>query len=222
MYVVLPEGLQPISVATADIIRYSGSAPVAVDEPREVSPALVSAVPVVHSLPTDTYPSASPQIVDTESAQVLCMAWQDANGAARAATRLLVGQRLPVPRQAAPLRLASADGSGPGLDSVYLTPGTGKFVQVTGAEPDSKARGQLFYVCDTGVRFLVKDLSAAAALGVAGVHNDAQHSDAPQLAPWPIISLLPPGPALSPEAALIAHDGMRADPNGQTVEQPKS
>ncbi|MCV7064086.1 type VII secretion protein EccB, partial [Mycolicibacterium vaccae] len=39
--------------------------------------------------------------------------------------------------------------------------------------------------------------------------------DAPehaQPAPWPILSLLPPGPRLSQEAAMIAHDGMAADP----------
>src|SRR5262249_61534410 len=55
LYVVLRDGLQPISAATADIIRYSGSAPVEVQGWREVPPALVSHVPVVHSLPGDHY-----------------------------------------------------------------------------------------------------------------------------------------------------------------------
>jgi type VII secretion protein EccB len=221
LYVVLRQGLQPISVATADIIRYSGSAPVAADEPRDVSPALLSKVPVVHSLPVDHYPGASPRIVDAAPDQVVCLAWQRATNATRASTRLLIGQRLPLPRQAEPVRLATADGSGPGLDNVYLTPGTGEFVEATDVEPDSGATGQLFYISDTGVRFWIKDLPSATALGINGAHTDSTKSEAPHLAPWPIISLLPAGPALSQEGALIAHDGMPADPRGKTVEPPK-
>jgi type VII secretion protein EccB len=222
LYVVLREGLQPVSEATADIIRYSGSAPIAVSEPRDVSPALVSQVPVVHSLPVDHYPAASPRIVDVEPDRVVCMAWQRADSAARATTRLLVGHRLPLPRQGQPVRLATADGSGSGLDSVYLTPGTGEFVQATGVQPDSKAMGQLFYVSDVGVRFGVKDLPSAEALGVTGVKAGDGENETPPLAPWQVISLLPPGPELSQQAALIAHDGMPADRHGQVVPLPKS
>jgi type VII secretion protein EccB len=222
MDVVLREGLQPISEATADIIRYSGSTPAAVQGWQDVSPALVSAARVVHSLHVDHYPAASGRIVDVEPDRVACMVWQCANGAARATTRLLVGRRLPMPPSAEPVRLATADGNGPGLDNVYLKPGTGEFIQTTGVEPGSRAMGQLFYASDVGLRFRIKDLASAAALGVSGVKDDTGKSEIPKLAPWPVISLLPPGPELSAEAALIAHDGMPADPYGQTVEQPKS
>jgi hypothetical protein len=71
------------------------------------------------------------------------------------------------------------------------------------------------------VRFRIKDLPSAAALGVTGIKGDDGKNETPQRAPWPIISLLPPGPELSQEAALIAHDGMPADPHGQVVQQPK-
>lgn len=222
LYVVLREGLQPISEATADIIRYSGGASVAAPGWRDVPPAMVSQVPVVHALPVESYPSVSPRLVDVEPDRVVCMAWQRANSAARAVTRLLVGHRLPLPRQAQPVRLATADGSGPGLDSVYLTPGTGEYVQATGVQPDSTSTGRLFYVSDVGVRFPIKDPPSAAALGVTGVKGDNGKDETPQRAPWPIISLLPPGPELSADAALIAHDGMSADPHGARIEIPKS
>lgn len=222
LYVVLQQGLQPISEATADIIRYSSGAPVTVQEWRDVSPALVSQAPVVRSLKVDHYPVASPQVVDVEADPVVCMAWQRGNNAARATIQLLVGHRLPLPPKAEPVRLASADGNGPGLDSVYLTPGTGEYIQATGVEPDSRAMGQLFYVSDVGLRFPIKDQPSAEALGVTGVKDENGKNDIPQLAPWPIIALLPPGPELSQEAALIAHDGMPADPHGQTVAPPKS
>jgi type VII secretion protein EccB len=222
LYVVLREGLQPISEATADIIRYSGSTPVAAPGGQDVSPALVSQVQIVHNLHVDHYPAASGRIVDVEADPVVCMQWQRAKSTAEATNRLLVGNRLPMPREAQPVRLATADGNGPGLDSVYLKPGTGEFVQATGTQPDSRARGQLFYVSDVGLRFRIKDLPSAAALGLSGVKDDKGKSEAPKLAPWPVISLLPPGPELSQEAALIAHDGIAADPYGQTLQQPKS
>ncbi len=222
LYAVLREGLQTISEATADIIGYSGSQPIASHGPQDVSPALVSRAPTAHSLHVDHYPTASPQIVKTQPDRVACLAWQRAATAAQATTRLLIGHRLPLPRGAEPVRLATADGNGPGLDAVYLRPGTGEFIQATGIQSDSQAMGGLFYVSDVGLRCAIKDLVAAAALGVTGVKDGTGKADTPQLAPWPIISLLPPGPQLSQEAALIAHDGVPADPAGKAVEQPKS
>lgn len=218
LYVVLRDGLQPISAATADIIRYSDPG----EEPtRDIAPAVVSKVPVVHTLPVDHYPTLSPEIVDVEPDRVICMAWQRTNTAAQATVRLLVGHRLPVPGGAQPVRLATADGNGPGLDSVYLKPGSGEFVQATGIGADSKATGQLFYVSDTGLRYHIKDLPTAASLGVTGVKDPDSDAELPQLAPWPVLSLLPPGPELSQEAALVAHDGMAADPAGLKMDAPK-
>lgn len=218
-YVVLPTGLQPVSSAAADIIRYSNPNDVAAGA-REVSPSLVSRVPIVHMLPIDHYPKVSPQVVNPEPDRVVCMAWERANTAAQATVRLLVGHRLPIPAGAQPVALATGDGNGPGVDSVYLKPGTGEYVQTTGAESQSRAMGQLFYVSDAGIRYHIKDLPTAAALGVTGVREPRGDAEVPQLAPWPVVSLLPAGPELSQEAALVAHDGMAADPRGSKVEQP--
>lgn len=222
LYVVLPNGLQPISSAAADIIRYSNPNDVAAQGNRDVSPAVVSHLPIVHTLPVDHYPSVSPQIVDAEPDRVVCMAWERGNSAAQAAVHVLVGHRLPIPDGAQPVALATGDGNGPGVDSVYIKPGTGEYVQATGGEAGSRAMGQLFYISDAGVRYHVKDLPTAAALGVTGVHDPRLDADVPQFAPWPVVALLPAGPELSQEAALVAHDGMGADPRGSKVEQPKS
>lgn len=221
LYVVLRDGVQPISEATADIIRYGDPQSPTVAEPSTISPALLGGVPVVHQLHVDHYPTASPQFVRIDPDRVVCMSWQRTNTAAEASTRLLVGHRLPLPKDAKPLRLATADGNGPGLDYVFIKPGTGEYVQATDAEPDSRSQGQLFYVSDTGVRFHIKDLPTAAALGVVGVKDPDSPDSLPQLAPWPVLSLLPPGPELSQEAALIAHDGIAADPSGLKVNPPK-
>jgi type VII secretion protein EccB len=221
LYVVVREGLQPISETTADIIRYGDRESPAVSEPMAISPAAVSGVPVVHTLHVAHYPTASPEFINTEPDRVVCMSWQRSNSAAEATSRLLVGHRLPLPTDAQAVRLATADGNGPGLDYVYLKPGTGEYVQATGGEPDSRAMGQLFYIADTGVRYHVRDLPTATALGVVGVKDPDSPNAVPQSAPWPVISLLPPGPELSQQAALIAHDGMPGDPDGMKVNPPK-
>lgn len=220
LYVVLRDGLQKISDATADIIRYGDPA----DDPhgvREVSPSLVSNAPIVHTLPVDHYPTVSPQIVNLEPDRVACMSWQHAKTAAQATLRLLVGHRLPIPTTALPVRLASADGTGPGIDWVYLKPGTGEYVEATGSAEDSRAAGQLFYVADTGLRYHIKDLPTAAALGVTGIIEPETNVMRPQPAPWSVLSLLPAGPDLSQEAALVAHDALPADPGGVKVDPPK-
>ncbi|MHA3023879.1 type VII secretion protein EccB [Mycobacterium sp. BMJ-28] len=221
LYVVLREGLQPISEATADIIRYGDAGSPTLSDPNTISPAVISNAPIVHALHVDHYPTASPQFINVEPDRVICLSWQRSNTAAEATNRLLVGHRLPLPKDAQPVRLATADGNGPGLDYAYLKPGTGEYVQSTGGEPNSRAMGQLFYIADTGVRYHIKDLPTATALGVVGVKDPDNPKETPQFAPWPVISLLPPGPELSQQAALIAHDGMAADPDGFKVVPPK-
>jgi type VII secretion protein EccB len=217
LFVVLPDGLQAISAATADIIRYSDPRSPTVAEPVAVSPAVVGAAPVVNTLPVDRYPRQSPQFVGAGSDPVVCMAWQHGVSSADSTTRLLVGQRLPIPDDAQPVRLASADFGGPGLDDVYLKPGTGEFVRATGGEPGSRSAGPLFYVTDLGVRFHIKDIPTAAALGVIGAKQPGSSIEVPQSAPWPVLALLPAGPELSQQAALIAHDGLAADPDGSVI-----
>jgi type VII secretion protein EccB len=220
LYVVLRDGLQPISPATADIIRY-GRADATSTSAREIAPAVVASAPIIHRLPVDHYPTVSPRLVTSTPDPVLCMGWQRTNAAEQATVRLIIGSTLPIPAGAQTVRLATADGNGPGLDSVYLTPGDGEYVQATGVERDSQSTGPLFYVSDTGLRYHIKDLPTADALGVVGAKVPGQQSTAAQLAPWPVLSLLPSGPELSQEAALVAHDGVAPDPNSVAVPKPQ-
>ena len=119
--------------------------------------------------------------------------------------------------------LATADGGGPGLDGVYLKPGTGEYVQSTGVEPDSRATGQFYYVSDVGLRFHISDATDGDGAGCRRcARSPGARTDAPQAAPWPMLSLLPAGPELSQQAAMIAHDGIAADPDGSTIAPPKS
>jgi hypothetical protein len=150
------------------------------------------------------------------------MSWQHLESAAEPTARLLVGHRLPLPDDAQAVHLATADGDGPGLDNVYLKPGTGEYVQSAGDELDSRAMGQLFYVSDLGLRFHISDTSTATALGVVDTKApDSGSPPIPQVAPWQVLSLLPPGAELSQQAAMISHDGIGADPDGVEITPPK-
>ena len=100
---------------------------------------------------------------------------------------------------ASPVPVAGADGGGPSVDSVYVRPGSGEPVIVTGAESRSTRAQSRFYVSDSGVRYGIAEPQSAAVLGL---------SAEPAPVPWPIVSLLPPGPTLSRTAALVAHDGV--------------
>lgn len=220
LYVVLPEGVQPISAVTADIIRYGNPRLPAASDP--ISPATISAVPVVHTLRVDHYPAAMPRFIRAEADEVVCMSWQRASSAAQASIQLLIGHDLPMPSDAQPVRLATADDNGPGVDDVYLKAGTGEYVQSTGDGPDSRTAGQLYYVSDLGLRFHINDAPTATTLGVVGVKDPGGTAQRPQLAPWSVLSLLPPGPELSQQAALIAHDGIAADQAGSQIAPPKS
>jgi type VII secretion protein EccB len=221
LYVALRDGLQPISTATADIIRYGNPQSPMDLHPAPVPPAMISRVPITHTLPVDHYPSASPQFIRSDPDSVICLSWQRNGPAAAATTHLLVGNRLPLPDDAQPVQLATADGGGPGLDSAYVKPGTGEYVQTTDSDPTNRAAGQLFYISDLGVRFHIRDAPTATALGVVAGKSSNTAAGVPQTAPWSIVSLLPPGPELSQQAALIAHDGMPADSYGGVVVPPK-
>ncbi|MBF6212516.1 type VII secretion protein EccB [Nocardia puris] len=211
-YVVLQEGLQPVSRLTADIIRNTyrlSPGDTKIDQTDKV------AAQVADSLAVSTYPRVQPTVVDVEDQPVSCMSWKpipaadrSTDGGKRAELSVLTGVTLPIPDNAKPVSLAKADGSGPNADTVYVPPGTGAFVQTTGIEEDSQRKDSMFYVADTGVRYGIKNAAAQKALGL-----DAEAGVTPEPAPWPIVGLLANGPTLGREEAMVAHDGVAPDPS---------
>lgn len=202
-YVVLRDGVQEISQATAQIIHFSDSHGVA--EIPLVPPDRLKDAPSVHELAVDSFPATVPSTVDAAERPVGCLTWKPVDGPddrSRSRLQLSAGHALPVGDHAVPVELAQADGPGPNADAVYVPPGRGAFVQTTSIVPDSDRRGSLFYIADTGVRYGIADHEAAAALGF---------STEPARAPWQVVGLLAPGPALGRAEALLAHDGVAPD-----------
>ncbi len=209
-YAVLADGLQPVSQLTADIIRNTYRSAAADDQ---IAQADRTAAPVSNALHVSNYPDRIPELVDGKDQPVDCLSWQpvsaadQTDGSKHAELTVLTGHAVPIPDRARLVPLAQADGNGSNVDAFYTKPGAGEYVQATGIEPDSQRRDSLFFVSDFGVRYGIKDLEAAKALGM----DPAEVT--PEPAPWPIIGLLAPGPTLSREAAMVAHDGVAPDPN---------
>ncbi|MEU1985370.1 type VII secretion protein EccB [Nocardia sp. NPDC019395] len=209
MYVVLADGVQPVSPFTAEVIRYADSH--GMSDVAVMPPDALDDVAVVHRLPVDDFPGQIPEIVDAEDGPVACVAWAKSPGTTpveagagegpgeRASVGLLIGNRLPIAESAQPVALATADSSGDRVDQVYVEPAHGEYVQITGLEPGSPRRGSLFYVADNGIRYGVPDPATANVLGLG---------DTPHLAPWAIISQLVPGATLNPREALVSHDSL--------------
>ncbi|MFI1240370.1 type VII secretion protein EccB [Nocardia salmonicida] len=211
VYVVLSDGVQPVSPFAAQVIRNADSHDM--NEIPTLPPDVLDDVPVVRALPVGDFPVETPEILDAEDAPVTCVAWSKTPGTSptqrkseagdgpneRAVVKLLAGTRLPIPDSAKVVDLSTADGTGDRVDGVYLPPGTGELVQVTGMEPGSPRRGSLFYVADNGVRYGVPDLAIATAIGLG---------QSPRLAPWAVIGQLVPGPTLSPTDALSSYDSL--------------
>lgn len=180
-FVVVPGGVQPVSAPAAEAVR--GDDPAAASDVREVPPGLLTTVPVVHRVALDHFPVVRPMLVGAEP--VLCRSWEQTSSGRREG--LVVQRHLPLPEGARVVSLSAADGLGPGLDGVYLRPGTGERVTVGGTE---------YYVTDAGVRFPLADAQIATVLGLGAARP----------VPAAVLGLLPAGPQLSREAALVARD----------------
>ncbi|WP_405133473.1 type VII secretion protein EccB [Nocardia sp. NBC_01388] len=214
MYVVLADGVQPVSLFTAQMIRNANSQNM--DDMRSVTPDMLSGIPVVHSLPVDDFPNVVPKIITAEDDPIACITWSKNSAAGnaqadategpadRASVQLLVGTRLPLRDAQTPVALATADGpTGDRVDAVFVPPSTGEFVRTTGIEPGSQRRENLFYIADNGIRYGIPDLATAQILGLGAT---------PRLAPWEIVGQLVPGPTLSTQDALTVRDTL---PTGQ-------
>nr|WP_212763040.1 type VII secretion protein EccB [Gordonia araii] len=209
LYAVLPGGLQRISPLVAEVLRYADTK--GESEVKTVSAAEAAAQPLVSTLAVGHFPTSTPDVVTPSAAPVTCFTWFRPSSASPARVGVLVGMSLPVPSGREPTDLVTADGPGPNLDQSYIPPASGYYVRMTGTGESSRRAESLVYVADTGTRYGVPDPKTGQVLGLG---------ESPQLAPWPIVSLLVPGPTLAQENALVIRDTMKQVGGGQTVAPP--
>lgn len=193
-YVVLRAGVQRIGEVAAELIRFTVAQPDR--EIRTVAADAIAAVPAVDDLPVRAFPDRLRPV----DAPTLCAQWLPDVPGRHTNSVLWLGGSLPGDAPGA-VRLAQADGDGPGVDAVLMPPGRSAYIRSAGLAGDGGRAGSLYLVDDLGVRFGVHDEQTAAHLGLS----------APAVpAPWPLIALLPRGPELSRDRASVLRDGVPA------------
>lgn len=212
-YVVLADGVQPVTSVVAAMLRQRDS--YGASQPPRVSPDVLGDIPVREVLDVTGYPAQPLKVVDWRADPVLCVAWERGMSDRQARQRLLVGRALPVTVEQeahlVPLVVSAAD-RGTVADQVLLAGSPATWVSTTGASPDSARRETLWLISESGVRYGVPfDEETLRALGLKDV--------APRLAPWPLLRVWPAGPELSRQAAMTMHDTM-AGPAAATTMEP--
>lgn len=199
-YVVLADGVQPVSSVVAAMLRQRDSFGAA--QPPRVSPDVLGQIPVREALDVAGYPQEPLKVLNWRAEPVLCVAWERAASDREARQRLLVGRALPMTadqeRHLVPLVISDKD-RGTLADRVLLGDGAATFVSTTGASADSARRETMWLINESGVRYGVPfDGDSAKALGLG--------ADMLRLAPWPLLRVWPAGPELSRQAAMTVHD----------------
>jgi type VII secretion protein EccB len=230
-YLLQRAGLVPVSITQAALVlaapgerakSYGGSPPVAVPIATDgLSKALARG-----SSPDDLLPSAPPALLPVGDGQAACIrldAATPAHGAGKPAT----GARISIALVPAADLADSQDGSPKApadpaclpVDAVLVPPGGGSLVQALGAD-GGRVGGTTYLVTDAGVKYLIPTQQAAQALGY-------DLADARGL-PSPLLAMLPTGPDLSPQNALVgkvettATPGCAQAPQAPSAALPKS
>jgi type VII secretion protein EccB len=200
-YVLLPDGVQKITSFVADLLRTANSQGSAT--PTLVSPDKLVHIPVVDVLQVGYYPSAKMNFVDTAVNPVTCVAWQKQTTDPQAAITVFSGRGLPVPIgiDARLVRLVRDDRHPDSVeaDQTLVLPGAANFVATTSGVATAQSRESLYWISPQGVRYGIQwDDRTLQAL--------ALDPRAAAQAPWPIVRTFAAGPAISRDAALLAHD----------------
>ena len=207
-YVVLSDGLQPISPVVAAILRNANSWGLA--QPPRLDADAVARIPEAVAVDGDAYPTDRVTLVDVATDPVTCAAWAKPEGAQTDSLTLLAGSALPIPDGLRTVELVSAGEPGGPANRVALTPGTGYFVD---------SGGSLFWVSDLGVRYGIEgDADTGADSGGTNTVDALGLSSTPLPIPWSVLSQFAAGPTLSRTDALLAHDALAPNPAPARVE----
>jgi type VII secretion protein EccB len=209
-FVLLRNGVQHISPFVASLLRsansFGGTAPVA------VAPDRLAPIPVVESLPVAYYPPTRLHLVDTTVNGTTCLAWSKGSTDKAAEIATLSGQGLPTPPEndGRLVHLVKETHARAEADQAYIDPAATNLIMSTNADPVSGSRDSLWWVSGQGVRYGVAlDDSALKPLGIATAEA--------RQAPWVLIRVFAPGPALSRDDALTQHSLPPLAPGGEAL-----
>jgi type VII secretion protein EccB len=200
-YAVLADGLQPVSPVVAAVLRNTDS--YGLDQSPRLGADEISRLPVADDIDVKAYPAQPVTLVDSAAAPLTCAEWSRNADATGPTVVLRAGATLPIAEDLRTVALVGA-GVGATADRVVVAPGSGYLVD---------SGGGYFWVGDTGVRYGIEDDGDGKTLAALGISQQAIPI------PWSILSLFADGPTLSRADALLAHDGLAADPRPAVLRQ---
>jgi type VII secretion protein EccB len=188
-FLVLPQGVQPVEPAAADLIRYGRSTSA---DFTNVTPEAISRVPeapLASQLDLAGFPAQAPQVLKTTETPIACLTWQGPDR--EPVISINPDERLPLDDRERPVEVPPG-ASGRTADSVFLKPTKGALVRgvVPGQRTDT---GAIWLVTDQGLRYGIPTIEVARALGLGEITTPAPES---------ILGLLPIGTTLDPQRAL--------------------
>jgi type VII secretion protein EccB len=218
-WVVTKSGIQQVSKAVADMIRYEKS--ISADEIDSVKPDELTNVPVLQPgdqnyLQVGEYPQAVPTVLEAERYPVTCLGWSVAGeGANRdGQTKVFVGAELPGPKndkgESEAVSLGQSGPEGIPIDGFYMRPGFGAVVR-SATSANSFDKGPIQLITDRGMRYGVPNVRTAQGL-------DLTPQDP---APANIIRLLPTGASLNTQDVLRTFDSVPVEDGAGTFTTPK-
>jgi type VII secretion protein EccB len=204
LYVLLPNGIQQLSLPVANMIFASESGA----QNQVPSVPLSATNSIRHLQPGDdgalavsTMPSVVPTILDTRQYPTACLGWNLVDNQPH--TALYVGSALPTPPGKSPIDIGQPGPDGLKIDHFYMPTGQGAVVQsVTGV--DTFGKGPISLVTDSGTRYGIPDVNTATGLGL--------YDQPPRPAPESILSLLPTGTSLNVQDAQRSYDDIQVVP----------
>jgi type VII secretion protein EccB len=202
-YVVVGDGVQPVSAVVAAMLRQHDS--YGATTLPEISPDRLAEAPAQHVLDIDYYPSSRLNVVDAAEQPVTCVAWDWKVNDRQAQLHVLTGRGLPITsaQQGQLVMLVGGGTGGVQANQVLLSAAPATFVTTTGAALDSTRRQTIWLVTDSGARYGVPfDEEALRALGLSVKQV--------RPAPWSMLQVWPAGPELSRAAAETVHDALDA------------
>jgi len=188
-FVVLPQGVQPVEPAAADLIRYGRSTSADFTNVTPEAISRVPEVPLASQLDLAGFPAQVPQMLKTPETPIACLTWQGPDQ--EPVISISPDERLPLDDGERPVEVPPT-ASGQTADSVFLKPTKGALVRgvVPGQRPDT---GAIWLITDQGLRYGIPTIEVARALGLGEITTPAPES---------ILGLLPIGPTLDPQRAL--------------------
>ncbi|WP_018653688.1 type VII secretion protein EccB [Actinomadura flavalba] len=192
-YVLLQDGVAPVSAVQAALIQSAGDYRLKRDAPLEAS--VVTGNPSRQKLVNDRLPQDQIKAQRFDAREPLCVVHPEA-GQAGAQARLTVGggKDLPPPAQ--------TPGSN-GID-IVLPPGGAVLAGVLPAGGSVAAINSYTFVADNGRRYPLKSAETAQSLGYA---ISAERNDSVPM-PANLLNLIPQGPVLDPERARLPMTGV--------------